>query len=198
MKAIYNKAIDWEWVTVNPAKKIKFFKENERCRYLSPEELNALYAALEDRSIPCPYLKPVVVLALSTGMREQEIFSLKWKQINTVNNQINLPETKSGKPEIIRLNKTALEALNGIKRKGEFVFYTQQGKRLKSIRRSWYTLLDRAGIKDFRFHDLRHTFASYLAMQGAGQFDLQDALRHSSLDMTRRYVHLMPSHKDKV
>lgn len=131
------------------------------------------------------------MLALSTGMREQEIFSLKWKQIN-------LPETKSGKPEIIRLNKTALEALNCIKRKGEFVFYTQHGKRLKSIRRSWYTLLDIAKIKDFRFHDLRHTYASYLAMQGANQFDLQDALRHSSLDMTRRYVHLMPSHRDKV
>ena len=69
---------------------------------------------------------------------------------------------------------------------------------MKSIRRSWYTLLDKAGIKDFRFHDLRHSFASYLAMQGANQFDLQDALRHRSLVMTQRYVHLMPSHQDKV
>ena len=198
LKTIYNKAMDWGWISYNPAKKIKFFKEEERCRYLLPEELKALFIALETMKLEFPYLKPVVMLALSTGMREQEVFTLKWSQINPYNNQLLLPVTKSGKPEIVRLNATALGILKDIPEKGEYVFNNTKGKRLKSIRRSWYTLLTKASIEEFRFHDLRHSFASYLAMQGANQFDLQDALRHRSLSMTQRYVHLMPSHKDKI
>jgi integrase len=198
LKNIYNRAIDWGWILANPAKKLKFFKEEERCRYLTPEELKALLIALETQNQKFPYLKPVVMLALSTGMREQEVFTLKWSQVNPYNNQLLLPVTKSGKPEIIRLNETALGILKDIPKKGDYVFNNTNGKRLKSIRRSWYSLLIKAGIENFRFHDLRHSFASYLAMQGANQFDLQDALRHRSLAMTQRYVHLMPSHKDKV
>jgi len=109
-----------------------------------------------------------------------------------------LSVTKSGNPEIIRLNSTALGVLKDIPKKGKYVFNNTNGKRLKSIRRSWYTLLTKAEIKDFRFHDLRHSFASYLAMQGANQCKLQDALHHRSLAMTQRYVHPMPSHKEKV
>ena len=80
-------------------------------------------------------------------MRKQEIFSIKWSQINTVNNQLTLPETKSGRKEIVRLNNTALEALKSVRKKGDYVFCTRNGKRLKSIRRSWYTLVDRLILK---------------------------------------------------
>lgn len=198
MKSIFNKAIDWGWATVNPVKGIKFFRENGRLRYLNPEELNIFIKALDLRSHDLPYLKPVIMLAMSTGMRESEIFNLKRNQINTVTNQIVIHDPKSGRREIVRLNEAALEALKSVKKRGEYVFYNTDGKRLKSIRRAWYTLLKRAGIKDFRFHDLRHCFGSYLSMQGANQFDLQLAMRHRSMSMTQRYVHLMPSHLDKV
>lgn len=143
--------------------------------------------------------KSAIMLALATsGMREQEIFTLKLPQVNPYNNQLLLPITKSGKPETIRLNETALGTLKDIPKKGEYVFNNTNGKRLKNIRRSWYTLLTKDEIKDFSFHDLRQFFATYLAMQSANQFDLQDTLRHRSLAMTQRYVHLMPSHKDKI
>lgn len=198
MKSIFNKAIDWGWATVNPVRGIKFFRENGRLRFLNPDELKTFITALDLRSHELPYLKPVVMLAMSTGMRESEIFNLKRNQINPVKNQIVLHDPKSGRREIVRLNKTALEALQSVKKRGEYVFYNVDGNRLQSIRSSWGTLVKKSGINDFRFHDLRHCFASYLAMQGANHFDLQLAMRHRSGAMTLRYVHLSESHQDKT
>lgn len=198
MRNIYNRFIDWGWVVVNPIKGIKFFEEEGRCRYLSPEELKVFFIELELLSSYLPYLKSIVMLAVSTGMRESEIFNLKHTQINRVVNQITLEDTKSGGRQTIRLNETALEVLNSVKKKGDYVFYNTKGRRLKGFGRCWYKLLRKAGIKDFRFHDLRHCFASYLSMLGANQLDLKAAMRHKSLAMTERYVHLMPSHQDKV
>ena len=143
-----------------------------------------------------------VILAMTTGMRsESEIFSFKKAQVNWVTSQITLEETKSGKREIVRLNETALNVIKRAfnrNKKGDHVFFNTKGRRLKRLGRWWYKLLKRVGIEDFRFHDLRHCFASYLSMSGANQFDLKEAMRHKSLSMTNRYVHLMPSHQDGV
>lgn len=203
MRTVYNRFIDWKWISANPVKGVKFFKESERRRYLSPEELQDFFHELDLLSSEFPDHYDSIVLAMSTGMRSiSEIFNLKKAQVNWVVHQIILPDTKSGEPQTVRLNETALKTLKRAferNKKGEYVFYNTQGRRLKSFGRWWYRFLKKAGIKDFRVHDLRHCFASYLAMSGkVNQFHLQEALRHKSLAMTKRYVHLMPSHQDEV
>ena len=159
------KAVEWEMVEEEILKKIRRVKmlpeHNRRLRYLSKEECQALINACE------PHLKPIVITALNTGMRKGEILNLKWENVDIKHGFILLEITKNGDRREIPINNTLRATLQTITRRIDvpYVFHDKTtGKPYKYIKRSFNTACRRAGIRDFRFHDLRHTFASHLVM----------------------------------
>jgi integrase len=169
-------------------------ENNRRLRYLTQEECRALINGCD------AHARPIVVMALNTGMRKGEILNLKWENIDLKNNFIllNQDQTKNGERKEIPINNTLKEALKGITRRLDipYVFYNPKtDKPYDNIVKSFYTAMKRAGIKDFRFHDLRHTFASQLVMAGVDLTTVRELLGHKTLTMTLRYSHLAPSHK---
>lgn len=147
-----------------------------------------------------PYVKPIVITALHTGMRKGEILSLKWDNVDLKHGFILLDVTKNGERREIPINKT-LETVfldKSLIRRLDvpYVFYDPAtGKPYQNVKRSFYTACRRAGIRDFHFHDLRHTFASHLVMSGVDITTVKELLGHKTLTMTLRYAHLAPSHK---
>jgi integrase len=142
-----------------------------------------------------------VKIAIHTGMRRGEIFSLKWEQIR--NGLIYLTETKSGKARQIPINNRAALVFRDLRQRNQlkspYVFCGTDGKRLLGHLRSFKTACGKVGLEDFRFHDLRHTFASQLVMRGASLKAVQELLGHADLKMTMRYAHLSHEHlKDSV
>jgi integrase len=171
-------------------------KPEWRQRYLDEAEIGRLLdAALESRN---PYLASIVVLALNTGMRKAEILGLEWARVDLATSRLTLYKTKSGKPRGIPVNRAVYDALVALepaqeKRLG-LVFARRDGVAWGQIRTAFASALTRAGIKGFRFHDLRHTFASHYMMRGGSLYDLKEILGHSDMKMTMRYAHLSPAH----
>jgi integrase len=199
LKHMFTKAVEWEMVEEEALKKVRRTKllpeNNRRLRYLSKEECKALVEACK------PHLRPIVVTALYTGMRKQEILSLEWeKHIDLRHGFILLDVTKNGDRREIPINQTLRETLRGLVRRldSPYVFIDGEGKRFKDVKRSFKSALKTAGIKDFRFHDLRHCFASHLIMAGVDITTVKELLGHKTLTMTLRYAHLAPSHKVKA
>jgi integrase len=194
-----NKAVEWEMLGASPFKKGKrlMFKENnQRQRYLTDGEIESLLVACEDLKTYSPHLKPLVQLALSTGMRRGELLSLKWEQIR--HGLIYLRETKANKGRQIPLNADAEAILAGLRRKKhlttDFVFSDSKGRRFYDVKRSFTSACRRAALEDTHFHDLRHTFASHLVMNGVSLKAVQELLGHADLKMTMRYAHLSKGH----
>jgi len=195
LKHMLHKAVEWDMVEEEAHKRIKRVKflpeNNKRLRYLSREESQALIDACS------PHLQPIVVTALNTGMRKEEILSLEWdKHIDLKHGFILLDKTKNGGRREIPTNRTLKQTLQRIVRRldSPYVFTDNEGKRFKDVKRSFHSALRKTGIKDFRFHDLRHSFASQLVMSGADLATIQELLGHKTLEMTLRYAHLAPGH----
>ena len=134
-------------------------------------------------------------------MRKEEILSLRWdRNIDLMHGFILLEKTKNGKRREIPINLTLRKTLQKLVRHlhSEYVFVDKKGKRFQGIRRAFKSALRRSGIKDFTFHDLRHTFASQLIMAGVDITTVKELLGHETLAMTLRYSHLAPSHKQKA
>lgn len=183
----------------NPLKGLKNLKDDYdgRVRYLSPEERKRLDIALNnDRS----YMRPLVYLALNTGMRRGEILSLQWSDIDFRTGLISLraEKTKTRKSRHIPLNKISksiLEEWKGNRAMDGLVFPSPRtGKEMVSLANAWEKLISNAQINDFRVHDMRHDFASQLVMKGADILSVSKLLGHSSIQMTMRYAHLAPDH----
>ena len=193
MKHMYNLAILWEMTRKNPVAKVKFFKErNKRIEFLIPEEIERLIIACST------YARPVVITALNTGMRLGEILGLTWNDIDLVNNQIILDETKSGSSRRIPISGNLKKMLLKLKSKesGGQVFLNKHGMPLKSVRNQFECALKKAGIeRKITFHDLRHTFASHLVMKGVDIVTVKELLGHKTLRITMRYSHLTAQHK---
>ena len=192
LKCIFNKAIEWGKIEDNPVRKVKLFKE-DNCivRHLEKEEIGRLINAC------CDHLKPIVILALNTGMRKGEILGLKWKNIDIQNNIIYLIETKNGKMREVPINDVAKHCLISVRKNpiSSYVFCKKNGSPYSKVNRAFFTALKKAGIINFRFHDLRHTYASQLVMLGIDIRTVQELMGHRSIEMTLRYAHLSPSHK---
>lgn len=149
------------------------------------------------------HLKPLVLLSLNTGMRRGELFNLRWNAIDFSNELLTIhgDKAKSGKTRHIPLNSEALSILRqwkeqcGIDCGNAVVFPGKDGKPLDNVNKSWWSLLEMAGIDDFRWHDMRHTFASNLVMAGVDLNTVRELLGHSDYKMTLRYAHLAPKHK---
>ena len=192
---------EWLWVEENPLLKLAKPKEARgRVRFLSDEERLRLLEAC--KASDSPILYRVVVLALSTGARRMELLGLCWKDIDLQRGVIILDETKNGERRVLTLSGHALALMKLYEKTRDvscdLVF---PGKNLKNpidIRSPWRTALKRAGIVNFRFHDLRHSAASYLAMNGASLSEISEVLGHKTLQMVKRYVHLSEAHISKV
>jgi len=195
LKCMFNKAIEWGKTEVNPVRKVKLFRENNtRTRYLEKEEIQKL---LDN----CPaHLKPMVTLAVNTGMRKSEILRLKWIDIDFKRDLLYLIETKNGERREVYINETVKETLMRVLKHphSPYVFCNKIGKPYANVRTSFDAALKRAGITDFRFHDLRHTFASHLVMLGIDLRTVQELLGHKTIEMTLRYSHLSPDHKNRA
>jgi len=196
LSTVINRAVEFEWIPQHRLYRKPLLTKgikNERIRYLTEDEEKRLMQALNQSK--SKVLKDVVLFALHTGMRLGEILDLKWENINFENKVIILlPEqTKSRRRHILPLNDVALEVL---KRRFEcrvsgcpYVFH-RQGKKVKSVKEAFKNALKRAGIENFRFHDLRHTFASRLVQKNVDLYVVKELLNHSDIRTTQRYAHL--------
>ncbi|WP_218814173.1 tyrosine-type recombinase/integrase [Rickettsiella endosymbiont of Dermanyssus gallinae] len=192
---------EWSWVEENPLLKITKPKEPRgRVRFLSDEERPRLLEAC--KASDSKILYTVVVLALSTGARRMELLGLSWKDIDLLRGVIILHETKNGDRRVLTLSGHALELMKQHEKTRDLnCVLVFPGKNLKNpidIRSPWETALKRAGITNFRFHDLRHSTASYLAMNGASLSEISEVLGHKTLQMVKRYAHLSEAHTSKV
>jgi integrase len=193
---VINTAIkEWGWLHTNPIEKITLPKEPRgRIRYLTDQEREALLAAcrMEDRKP----LYTIVVFAISTGARKSEILSLKSKDVDFKRQCAVVYETKNHEPRTLYLSDylcALLKEMPQRRRKSPLVFASANGNPI-NIEAQWRKARKRAGITDFRFHDLRHTAASYLAMNGASTSEIGEVLGHKSYDMVKRYSHLSTTH----
>ena len=195
LKSMFNRAIEWGRAKENPVKKVKLFRENnKRLRYLEREEILKLLANCNK------HIRPIVVVALNTGMRKGEILGLKWHDIDFKRGIIYLLDTKNGEKREIPINEQVKTALIRVRKHPEspYVFTNKDGQTIKDIRKSFFTTLKKSGILSFRFHDLRHTFASQLVMSGVDLNTVRELMGHKSLQMTLRYSHLSPDHKKRA
>jgi integrase len=199
LKHMFAKAVEWEMVEEPVLKKVRRVKllpeNNRRLRFLSKEECKALINSCNS------HLKPIVVTALNTGMRKEEILSLEWeKHVDLNHGFILLDVTKNGERREIPINQTLRDTLQKLVRhiNSPYVFTDGEGNRFKDVKKSFKSAVRKAGIKDFRLHDCRHNFASHLVMAGVDLTTVKELLGHKTLAMTLRYAHLAPSHKVKA
>ncbi len=187
LSKILSMAVDADMLDANPCFKVKKFRlNNQRIRVLSAEEEARLFQALSGNVL----VRDIVALALNTGMRQGEIFNLKWFDVDLNRRIIIVQESKSDRKRIVPLNETADALLRERSKTTEYVFPSPQtGRRLDNIKRSFTSAMAKAGIKDFRFHDFRHTFATRMAERGSDPFTLMRILGHSDIRMTTRYTH---------
>jgi integrase len=200
-KAIGVAVKEWGWLDDSPMSKVaKPSEAPGRDRFLSLEEKDRLLDAC--RASTNPYLYPLVSLALLTGMRYGELVGLQWADVQFERGTITLRETKNGDRRVVPLIPTAAEIFKQLPGYGsspaEQVFKSERRngrKGIVSIRKAFQKALEIAQIDDFRFHDLRHTAASYFAMNGgATQGELMSLFGWRSVNMTRRYAHYSQKH----
>jgi integrase len=196
LKCMFNKAIEWsKFNGDNTVKKVKLFKENnKRLRFLEKDEIIKLLENSKE------HLVPIIIIALNTGMRKSEILKLRWMDMDIKRNIITILETKNGRKREVFMNDYVKTALLGIERHSQsnFVFTKKDGTPLGNIKRTFFTACKKSGIKDFKFHDLRHSFASHLVMSGIDLNTVRELLGHQSIQMILRYSHLSQSHKKQA
>ncbi len=188
MKTMFNKAVEWKRLEMNPLQNFKKLKENNgRMRILKSEEMKRLL------DVANGHLKPILIIALNTGMRRGEILSLKWGNVNLSKRSIHIEDSKSGRSRDIPMNALVIEALSAIRQDHVYVFYnpTTDGP-LKDIKTAFKTACKNAEIKGLRFHDLRHTTATRMVEAGVDLVTVSRILGHSSLAMVLRYSHPTP------
>ncbi|HEX2858868.1 MAG TPA: site-specific integrase [Alphaproteobacteria bacterium] len=184
---------DWGWMDDNPMLKVrKPMLPRGRIRFLNADERKVLLEKC--RASENPYLYTVVILALSTGARYSEIMELRWPQVDLAKGTVTLTKTKNKEWRVLHLHGHALELLHALRKVPRidtpFVFPRADGKAPQEIRKHWEKALKVSKIEDFRFHDLRHTAASYLLEDGATLVQLSEILGHKTLQMVKRYAHL--------
>lgn len=181
------------WISDNPCFSLVKLKEPAgRDRILSDEEITHLVAAC--RGSHSPYLYCVVLLSLTTGARQGEILGLEWKHVDLDNRLAYLKETKSGRPRSIALTDAVIEELRTLAATRDpfkpLVFASKTAFGQTDLKKVWKKALEQAGISNFRPHDMRHTFATLAARQGASNLELATAMGHRTLGMLQRYTHL--------
>jgi integrase len=195
LKSIFNKAISWGKTEKNPVRGIQLFKETHRVRFLSDEEEEQLKAIFP------PNYWPWVEFAFHTGLRREEQFGLRWENIDFGNSIITIPQSKSGEIRYVSMNDRVVEILREMRSRfrSPYVFTSTNGQTPMNsrnfIQRIFLPHVRQAEIPNFRWHDLRHTFASRLVMEGTDLRTVQELMGHKTIAMTMKYAHLSPGHK---
>ena len=168
--------------------------KNSRLRFLEKEEIKTL---LENCS---EHIKPIVIVALNTGMRKSELFNLKWHDIDYKREIIHLLVTKNNEKREIPMNSLVKSTIIKVKKhtKSNYVFCKNDGSPYTNIRRAFKTALKRANIHDCSLHTLRHSFGSHLVMSGIDLNTVRVLLGHKDIKMTTRYAHLSPNFKKRA
>ena len=195
-----------DWIDKNPALKVKKFREPRgRTRFLSDSEREKLLQA--STSLPkYPEMQIIILIALTTGMRRGEILNLRWTDCDFKLRRLIIRDSKNSESRSVPLAEITLNSLRtwGKVRPidaNSLVFPSHVNSNPShhlSIDHAWQLIRTKAGLEDFKFHDLRHTAASYLAMSGAGLREIGDILGHKSISMTMRYSHLTEDHKHRT
>ena len=184
---------EWEWVTENPVQKVS--KEKVRNlieRWLTPEEEKRLLAASPT------WLQEIILFALHTGLRQSEILNLEWPQVDLFRRTITILEQKNGSKDTLPLNATALDVVKGRAKvpsiKTRYVFFNGAGNQrdARNLLRAYYLAMEEAKVKHFRFHDLRHTWATRLIQAGVDLYMVQKLGRWKTITMVMRYAHHYP------
>jgi integrase len=189
LRHTFKLAMAWGKALENPAKHLRPLRtNNRRLRYLSHEEMARLLAVADEE------LRPMVLTALHTGLRRGEQFSLTWEDVDFKLGVIRVLHTKNGERREIPMSATLRDTLQRIPRRlgSDYVFPGRTGRGMSNIRGRFHRALREAGIGGFRWHDLRHTFASHLVMAGVNITSVKELLGHKTLAMTLRYAHLAP------
>lgn len=216
LRHMLKKAVEWDMIEQSPfdrGKSLVLKENNKRFRFLSEEEIPLLLHE-------CPaFLKNIVECALNTGMRKSEILTLKWNQVR--NGFIYLKETKTNEARQIPINNDLEEMFDRIKMEPDGAtviafprvvkpkkkkqkkpttnhIFNYNGAAVADVKGSFNNAVKEAGIVNFTFRDLRHTFASHFVMRGGTLKDLQEILGHTTMTMTLRYAHLTQEHKKKA
>ncbi|MBZ0070008.1 MAG: site-specific integrase [Thiobacillus sp.] len=197
---------EWGWIDDTPMRKVtKPTESRGRVRFLSDDERTRLLKACKESSNA--YLYPAVVLALSTGMRSGEIMGLTWDVVDLNRGRAILHETKNGERRAVAITGHALEVvkeMGKVRRIDSNLLFPskeiapQKPQKPIDLRAPWLAALKKAEIQDFKFHDLRHSAASYLAMNGASLAEIAEVLGHKTLQMVKRYAHLSEGHTARV
>jgi integrase len=196
LKHLFRMGVEWGMVRENPAAPVKLFGRDEgRTRFLTEEEVESVLDACK-RATDYPWLYPLVLLALNTGMRLGELLALTWASIDLDQRLISALQTKGRKTRVktIVANDFAMEAL-GLLRAQDYGDRVIIPVTKRWIQKVFDRALKAAGIQDFTFHGLRHTFASHLVMSGVDLATVSELLGHTNIAMTMRYAHLAPKHK---
>ena len=191
VRAVLRRARDeWEWIDKVP--KVRLFKEsNNRERSLTPDQAIRLIAELPEHQ------RETVLFALATGLRQSNVLGLEWSQVNLDQSHawIHGWQSKNRRPIAVPLNATALAILRRQQGKHPTRVFTFQGKPLNTANtRAWQAARRRAGIEDFRWHDLRHTWATWQRQAGTPTHELQRLGGWRTSAMVERYAHLAPDH----
>lgn len=196
LSKIFQLAVDAGHLESNPCHRVKRLRhDNSRTRFLSDEEEASLLEALAGKEP----LRSIVLLALHTGMRRGEIISLRWDEVDFTRRLIHVTQTKTGRNRMVPMNQDVLEILGRQPHQSDLVFVSPRtGRQLVEIKKGFIAACVRAGVHDFRFHDLRHTTASKLAEAGADITTIAEILGHSSLNMTKRYTHASEDRKRRA
>ncbi len=190
LKRLFTLAVDWNLVEKNPVKKVAMYRIEETVmRVLSQEEEQKLINAA------APHFKPLIIVAINTGMRRGELLALQWEQVDLHNRTITIKHSKNGKVRHIPINKKAQEALMNIPEPHEGHVFIYRGSPIKAVKTAFAGAVRRAGIAQCRFHDLRHTFATRLVLAGVDLATVKELMGHASISTTMKYAHPNPPHK---
>lgn len=191
----------WYWLDISPTRLVPSMPEPKgRTRFLSEDELQRLLETISSNKA----LELAVILALSTGARQAEIWSLKWNQVDMKEGRLTFIVTKNGDKRSVPIRGKAFDLMKGFRRNLDtpYIFPSKiKSKRLTTsfdFKKPFNEALKKSEILDFCWHDLRHTAASYLAMNGATLREIAEILGHKSLDMVMRYSHLTKEHTAEV
>ena len=173
-------------------------ENNKRCRYLSGDERKALIAACKQSKWEKLYL--LVLMALTTGARQSELLSLRWSDIDFKKRTATLHQTKNGEQRVLTFPPVLIKELQRFRQIGTELIFPSKKRPDKpfEFRKHWNQALQEAAIDDFRFHDLRHSAASMLVMNGATLYEAGQVLGHKTPHTTARYAHISVQHKQAL
>ena len=196
LKRVFNVAIADGKAVTNPVRSVKLFKENnQRVRFLTDEEELELRKAIGEDEWP------MVAVAMHTGLRRAEQFKLRWEHVDFTNGILTVPRSKHGETRRVPMNDTVRDLLRTCtsRLKSAYVFPSETDETpidaCNYVRRVFMRAIEAAGVENFHWHDLRHTFASRLIMAGVDLRTVQELMGHKTITMTLRYAHLSPAHQ---